>query len=84
MAAREAGGDAQPNMNAVVALVFSSAIALNQSCLDNADRLSMHDVRAVYMALMAARRRSSWCVFSSPRDLSKAPASQPRPPLLLT
>ena len=41
----EAGGDAQPN--AVVALVFSSAIALNQTCLDDAGRLSMCDVRAV-------------------------------------
>lgn len=59
-AAREAGGDAQPNAPAVLALtaytvrVFSSAIALNQSCLDDAGRLNMRDVRAVYMALMAA------------------------------
>ena len=82
--AREAGGDAQPHMNAVVALVFSSAIAPNQSCLDAVGWLNMRDRRAVYMALLAARRRSSWCVFSSPRDLSKAPASQPRPPLLST
>ena len=81
MAVREAGGDAQPNMSGAVALVFSSAIALNQSCLDTAGRLGMCDMRAVYMALMAARRRSSWCVCCSPRD-SKAPAIQPRPPLL--
>ena len=47
----EAGGDAQPNMNAVVALVFSSAIALNQSCLDAVDWLNIRDMHAVYMAL---------------------------------
>ena len=39
------------NMNVVV---FSSAIALNQSCLDNAGRLNARDMRAAYMALMAA------------------------------
>lgn len=59
-AARAAGGDSQQHAPAVVALtsytarVFSSAIALNQSCLDEAGRLNMRDVRAVYMALMAA------------------------------
>ena len=80
--AREAGGDAQPSMNAVVALVYSSAIALSQTCLDAASRLSMCDLRAVYMALMAAALQLAVLVLLTAGP-QQAPASQPRPSLLL-